>query len=164
METGSNTARVSKCKRSVGGSLVSLSKIFNVERPQTDYWWLFLLYCVCYILQRQQKAARGSWEMNKLLHNSAPMQLLKDVSMFAFKPQCSLWPKVCRQFHELMLWSYNILKLRCIVFIKMTRCRSRTLPSWPADLTWPTESYATPAAKTGRSTLLQLSPQSSEMI
>lgn len=105
---------------------MSLSKIFNVERPQTDYWWLFLLYCVCYILQRQQKAARGSWEMNKLLHNSAPMQLLKDVSMFAFKPQCSLWPKVCRQSHELLFRSYNILKLRCIVFIKMTRCPSRT--------------------------------------
>lgn len=64
--------------------------------------------------------------MNKLLHNSAPMQLLKDVSMFAFKPQCSLWPKVCRQSHELLFRSYNILKLRCIVFIKMTRCRSRT--------------------------------------
>lgn len=33
------------------------------------------------------------------------------------------------------------------------------LPSWPADLTWPPESYATPAAKSGWSTLLQLPPK-----
>ena len=53
------------------------------------------------------------------------MQLLKDFSMFAFKLQCSLWPKVCRQFHELLFWRYNILKLRFIVmFIKVMRCSS----------------------------------------
>ena len=48
METVSNRAltrsRVSKCKRSVVGSLVSLSKILNVKRPQTDYRF-FLYMC-----------------------------------------------------------------------------------------------------------------------
>lgn len=84
----------------------------------------FYCYIVCVTFCNDSK--KQPEEMNKLLHNSAPMQLLKDVSMFAFKPQCSLWPKVCRQSHELLFRSYNILKLRCIMFIKMTRCRSRT--------------------------------------
>lgn len=112
----------------------------NVKGLSVDHWWVYLkslmwkdlklitdgffCYIVCVTFCNDSK--KQPEEMNKLLHNSAPMQLLKDVSMFAFKPQCSLWPKVCRQSHELLFRSYNILKLRFIMLIKMTRCPSRT--------------------------------------